>query len=120
VKDATAGAGADIAFEVSGSAAGVQAVIDGLRVRGRGVVVGIHPRSPRVDLFAVFWKELELVGARVYRRTDFAEAVRLVADGAIPAQALITDVMPLEETEAAFERLSNGGSVVKVLVSSLG
>jgi 2-desacetyl-2-hydroxyethyl bacteriochlorophyllide A dehydrogenase len=119
VMDSTDGAGADVAFEVSGSAAGIQAMTDVLRVRGRGVVVGIQPQSPPVDLFSIFWKELELFGARVYRRSDFDEAVRLVADGTIPAQSLITDILPLEETSAAFERLSNGDNVVKVLVASL-
>jgi (R,R)-butanediol dehydrogenase/meso-butanediol dehydrogenase/diacetyl reductase len=119
VSDWTDGAGADIAFEVSGSDSGVQALTDVLRVRGRGVVVAIHPESPRVDLFAVFWKELELHGARVYDRSDFEEAVRLLAAGTVPADALITDVFPLADVDSAFERLRQGRDVVKVLVSSL-
>jgi (R,R)-butanediol dehydrogenase/meso-butanediol dehydrogenase/diacetyl reductase len=118
VADWTAQAGADIAFEVSGSVAGVQAMTDVLRRRGQGVVVGIHPTSPPVDLFAVFWKELQLTGARVYQRADFEEAVRLVADGTIPVDALISDVVPLNDTATAFERLASGGDVVKLLVAN--
>lgn len=118
VAEWTAEAGADIAFEVSGSVPGVKAMTDVLRRRGRGVVVGIHPKSPPVDLFQVFWKELQLIGARVYQRSDFEEAVRLVADGAIPVDALISDVISLEKTAEAFERLANGENVVKILVAS--
>jgi 2-desacetyl-2-hydroxyethyl bacteriochlorophyllide A dehydrogenase len=119
VSEWTAGAGADVAFEVSGSQSGVQAVTDVLRVRGRGVIVGIHPDSPRVDLFAVFWKELELHGARVYERSDFEEAVRLLSSGTVPTEALITDVVPLTEVDLAFARLRQGRDVAKVLVSPL-
>jgi (R,R)-butanediol dehydrogenase / meso-butanediol dehydrogenase / diacetyl reductase len=114
----TEGAGADVAFEVSGSRAGVRSMTEVLRVRGRGIVVGIHPQAPEVDLFRVFWRELTLLGARVYERADFEEAVRLVAAGRIPADALITDVVPLADVGQAFERLE-GGDVVKVMVSCL-
>ena len=85
---------------------------------GRGVIVGIQPQSPPVDVFQIFWKELEVIGARVYQRPDFEEAVRLVADGTIPTDALITEVLDLDQVEAAFERLSRGENVVKLLVAS--
>ena len=113
-------AGADIAFEVSGSVPGVKAMTDVLRRRGRGVIVGIQPKAPPVDVFGVFWKELEIIGARVYERADFEEAVRLVADGTVPADQLISDVMPLKDTAAAVERLDSGENVVKVLIASAG
>jgi len=112
----TDGAGADLAFEVSGSVPGVKAMTDVLRRRGAGVVVGIQPEAPPFDVFQIFWKELTIIGARVYERTDFEEAVRLVADGTIPADALISDVMPLSETAAAVQRLDSGENVVKLLI----
>ena len=112
----TGDAGADIAFEVSGSVPGVKAMTDVLRRRGTGVIVGIQPKAPPVDVFQIFWKELSIIGARVYERPDFEEAVRLVADGTIPADALISDVMPLSETAAAVQRLDSGENVVKLLI----
>lgn len=112
----TDGAGADIAFEVSGSVPGVKAMTDVLRRRGTGVIVGIQPVAPPVDVFQIFWKELSIIGARVYERADFEEAVNLVADGTIPADALISDVMPLSETAAALGRLDSGENVVKLLI----
>ena len=117
VTDWTGGAGAEVGFEVSGSASGAKTLTDVLGARGRGVIVAIHPEAPPVDLFQMFWKELHLIGARVYDRSDFTDAVTLLADGTIPADRLITDVMPLEETPAALERLSSGDDVVKLLVA---
>jgi (R,R)-butanediol dehydrogenase / meso-butanediol dehydrogenase / diacetyl reductase len=116
VDEWTDGAGVDVAFEVSGSAAGLATATHSLRVRGRLVVVAIHSQPVTVDLFRVFWRELELAGARVYERTDFERAVELLAAGAIPTAPLISAVVPLEQTADAFAVLEGGGDVLKVLV----
>jgi 2-desacetyl-2-hydroxyethyl bacteriochlorophyllide A dehydrogenase len=118
VSDWTDGKGVEVAFEVSGSAAGVRSLTGVLAVRGRGVVVAIHTEPQPVDLMSVFWKELDLHGARVYEREDFQAAVNLLAEGLIPADELITEIMPLTETEAAIKRLSTGSDVVKILIDS--
>jgi 2-desacetyl-2-hydroxyethyl bacteriochlorophyllide A dehydrogenase len=112
----TGGAGVDAAFEVSGSVAGLQAATRALRVRGRLIVVAIHSQPVPVDLFRVFWRELELIGARVYERRDFERAVALLSGGAIPAGELISAVEPLERTPEAFEALESGAGVMKVLI----
>jgi (R,R)-butanediol dehydrogenase / meso-butanediol dehydrogenase / diacetyl reductase len=112
----TDGAGVDVAFEVSGSGRGLATATHSLRVRGRLVVVAIHSQPVPVDLFRVFWRELELSGARVYERADFERAVELLAAGAIPAAPLISAVVPLERTADAFAALEGGDDVVKVLI----
>jgi (R,R)-butanediol dehydrogenase / meso-butanediol dehydrogenase / diacetyl reductase len=116
VDEWTRGAGVDVAFEVSGSEAGLAAATYALCVRGRLVVVAIHSQPVAVDLFRVFWRELDLRGARVYERADFEHAVALLASGAVPAARLITDTEPLERTEGAFAALEGGGDVMKVLI----
>jgi 2-desacetyl-2-hydroxyethyl bacteriochlorophyllide A dehydrogenase len=110
------GAGADIAFEVSGAAAGVATAVDVLTTRGRLVMVAIHPEPREVNLHRFFWRELELFGARLYQRDDMAEAVRLVAAGAIPVEQLISRIEPFDAVRAAFGALEQGGSVMKVLL----
>ena len=75
----TAGAGADVAFEVSGSQPGLTTAVEVLRPRGRLVAIGIHTEPRLVDLKGVFWRELEILGARVYTRSDFEAAIALVA-----------------------------------------
>ncbi|SDZ44694.1 2-desacetyl-2-hydroxyethyl bacteriochlorophyllide A dehydrogenase [Micromonospora pattaloongensis] len=115
VDERTAGTGADVAFEVSGAAAGVATAVDVLAARGRLVMVAIHPRPRPVDLHRFFWRELELRGARLYRREDMAEAVRLVGSGAVPARQLISRIEPVEAATAAFAAMEQGG-VLKVLL----
>jgi (R,R)-butanediol dehydrogenase/meso-butanediol dehydrogenase/diacetyl reductase len=112
----TGDAGADVAFEVSGAAGGVDTAVDVLGVRGRLCLVAIHSRPREVNLHRFFWRELTLVGARLYDRSDFEKAVALVADGTIPADRLISKVVPLTQAPAAFEALEGGGDVMKILV----
>jgi threonine dehydrogenase-like Zn-dependent dehydrogenase len=64
----------------------------------------------------VFWRELSIVGARVYERADFEEAVDLLAGGSIPASALISRIEALVSASEAFDLLAGGGEVMKVLV----
>jgi threonine dehydrogenase-like Zn-dependent dehydrogenase len=109
-----------VAFEVSGSAAGVNAAVQLLAVRGRLVIVGIHSQPREIDLFRFFWRELTMAGARVYDRADYVTAIDLVHRGHVPADALISRIEPLENAAAAFAALENGGGVMKVLIDCRG
>lgn len=115
VQEWTGGAGADVVFEVSGSAAAVLGATDLAKVRGTVVVVAIHPTPREIDLQRVFWRELRILGARVYQRTDFEKAVELLASGAVDAERLITRTVPLAEIQSAFADLEKGRAM-KILV----
>lgn len=112
----TSGAGADVVFEVSGSAAGAELMTKLPRTRGRIVIVAIFGEPPKIDLFRFFWRELRLCGARVYEPQDFEEAITLAASGSLPFERLITNILPLEGLESGFREMERGGEVMKVLV----
>ena len=120
VQQWTDDAGADVAFEVSGAEAGVATAVDALAVRGRLCLVAIHPRPRQVNLHRFFWRELTLIGARLYDRADFETAVRLIADHVVPAEKLISKIVPLNKTPSAFEALEAGGDMMKVLIDCAG
>jgi (R,R)-butanediol dehydrogenase / meso-butanediol dehydrogenase / diacetyl reductase len=115
VREWTDGAGAAVAFEVSGAQAGVDTAVEVLAVRGRLVMVAIHPTPRQVNLHRFFWRELTLVGARLYRREDFERAVELVASDQVPVERLISQVVPLDDVAEAFAALETGGAM-KVLI----
>ena len=112
----TGGAGADVVFEVTASAAAAEVMTRLPRTRGRIMVVGIFSQPPQVDLFRFFWRELKLFGARVYEHQDFEKAIQLAAAGAIPLDEIVTDIRPLEELDAGFKLMEQGGQVMKILV----
>jgi 2-desacetyl-2-hydroxyethyl bacteriochlorophyllide A dehydrogenase len=116
VAAASDGAGADVVFEVSGSAAGILAATRHAAIRGRVVVVAIFPEPKPVALFDLFWKELEVRGARVYEPEDFDDALALLADGSLGAERLITAIEPLQRVPEVLQELSNGRPAMKILV----
>jgi len=115
VTEWTGGGGADVVFEVSGAAAAVLGATDLARVRGRLVIVAIHPDPRPVNLQRVFWRELTIIGARVYQRADYETAVELLTRGVIPADLMITRIEPITRTAAAFEALASG-QAMKILI----
>jgi (R,R)-butanediol dehydrogenase / meso-butanediol dehydrogenase / diacetyl reductase len=116
VNSLTGQAGADVVFEVSGSAAGALQMSRIAGIRGRLVVVAIFPEPPPVNLFDFFWKELELRGARVYEPEDYECAIELLAAGELPLDRLITSVESLERLPDVFAEQALGSSAMKILV----
>ena len=116
IYEQTANKGADVIFEVSGTQAGVDTMTEAAATRCRIVMVAIHDTKPAVDLFKFFWREIELLGARVYEPDDFDQAIALVASGAIDCNSIITEVRPLDEIISAFEALSGNAPAMKSLI----
>ncbi|MCL1046016.1 MULTISPECIES: zinc-dependent alcohol dehydrogenase [Shewanella] len=117
VQDWTNGKGADVVFEVSGVQPAVDSMVQVAAVRGRICMVAIHAQKPQVDLFQFFWKELELLGARVYEHADFDMAIELVAAGKIDLEPFITSISDLENISNAFASMDNNPIGMKALVS---
>jgi 2-desacetyl-2-hydroxyethyl bacteriochlorophyllide A dehydrogenase len=116
VESWTGGAGAAVVFEVSGSPAAVTTAVGLLAVRGRLVMVAIHSQPREIDLHRFFWRELTMVGARVYTRADYDTAVQLIHNGAVDVGPLISRVVPISDAPAAFDALAAGDGVMKVLI----
>ncbi|MDC7235062.1 MAG: alcohol dehydrogenase catalytic domain-containing protein [Spirochaetales bacterium] len=116
LKEMNNGSLADVVFEVSASQPGALSMSAFARPRGKIVLVGIFGSNPEVCLKDFFWKELELLGARVYAGEDFDEALQILNSDDFPAETVISKVYPLEEMEKAFRDLDEDLSVMKILV----
>ena len=112
----TQGKGADVVFEVSGVAAAVETMTRIACVRGRICVVAIHSTAPPVALFDFFWKELQMVGARVYEAQDFEKAIGLVAEGKIDIDSIVTSINPIDRVGRAFESMDGNPAGMKALI----
>lgn len=116
VNSQTEGAGADIVFEVTASEPGAKVMTEIVRPRGRIVLVGIFSEPKEINLFKFFWRELEMIGARVYEKEDFDKAVELAAAGSMPLEKIISGIYDLDDIQAAFESFEGNATAMKVLV----
>jgi len=116
IYEATGNKGADVVFEVSGSQPGVDTMTEACATRARIVMVAIHATKPQVDLFKFFWREIELLGARVYEPQDFEKAIQMIASGAIDCETMITDIQDLPDIQNAFRALSGNPKAMKSLI----
>jgi (R,R)-butanediol dehydrogenase/meso-butanediol dehydrogenase/diacetyl reductase len=78
--------------------------------------VAIHASKPAVDMFQFFWRELQLVGVRVYEPEDYEKAITMITSGGVDADTVITDVAPLADIQKAFENLDASPTALKSLI----
>ncbi len=116
VHGATEGRGAEFVFEATGIPRAAEHMLDAVAIAGTLIVVGIFPGAIPVDLREVAFRELRLVGIRMYTPDEFDRAVELVGSGRIDVTRLITDVYPLDRGVEAFERTAGGSDSIKVLI----
>ncbi|MEM9888578.1 MAG: alcohol dehydrogenase catalytic domain-containing protein [Bacteroidota bacterium] len=116
VEKETKGRLADVVFEVAGVQATVDLMTEIAGIRSRIVMVAIHGTPKPVNLFKMFWKELQLIGARVYEEEDYEAAIALVTANELPFEKMITKVAPLTAIQSVFEDIDRNPDGMKVLL----
>ncbi len=116
VKEQTENRRADVVFEVAGVQPALDIMTEVAGIRGRILMVAIHGQKKEVDLFKFFWKELKLIGARVYEKEDYERAIELITANELPFEQMITDVQPLSNIQQVFENIDNNPDGMKVLM----
>jgi threonine dehydrogenase-like Zn-dependent dehydrogenase len=114
ISNSTNGEGADVVFECVGVGATAASMIELARCCGTVINLGVFKKPAEVDLQALNFRQITLVGSRVYTREDFEAAVRLAPE--LPLGPIVTDLFPLEEVGAAFQKFRAGEGVCKVLM----
>ena len=116
VSKKTEGRLADVVFEVAGVQPALDVMTEVAGIRGRILMVAIHGQKKEVDLFKFFWKELKLIGARVYEKEDYEKSIALITANELPFEEMITDVQPLSNIQEVFENIDQNPDGMKVLM----
>lgn len=101
-------------FECAGAAASARDMTSFVRPRGTIVNLSVFKKPVVVDLQAVNFKEIMIIGSRVYTRQDFKEAVKLAST--LPLRRIVTTSFPLKKVEEAFACFERGEEVCKVMI----
>ncbi|MBC6998793.1 alcohol dehydrogenase catalytic domain-containing protein [Cytophaga sp. FL35] len=116
VKSITENRRADVVFEVAGVQPTLDMMTEVAGIRGRIVMVAIHGQKKEIDLFQFFWKELKLIGARVYEKEDYEKAIELVTENKVKFEKLITKIRPLSDIQQVFEDIDKQPDGMKILM----
>jgi len=97
----------EVVFECAGSSPGFQAALDATAKQGTTVVVGIHAEPRSLDVTDLVVDERAIVASFSHNlKDDYRTALDLLAAGAIDADLLVTDRVPLAEVmKRGFEPL---------------
>ncbi|MFI5486115.1 zinc-dependent dehydrogenase [Micromonospora echinaurantiaca] len=114
----TDGRGADVVVTAAASGAAQEQAVQMAARQGRISLFGGLPKDqPMINLDAnlVHYRELTLVGANGSSPDHNAEALRLIASGAVPVGDLITHRLPLDGALDAFDLVA-AGEAIKVTI----
>jgi L-iditol 2-dehydrogenase len=116
-RDALGADGADAVFVATSAVDAIQA---GLPLAGPGGVVQLfappRPGTPvPLDLGAVWFREVSITSTYSAGPFDTRDALAMLVDGRVDAEALVSHRVPLADVEEAF-RLARGGEALKVVV----
>ncbi|HEX3176123.1 MAG TPA: alcohol dehydrogenase catalytic domain-containing protein [Methylomirabilota bacterium] len=93
--------GVDCVVETAGTPEAVNHALELVRPGGRVVLTGLPHAATPVTFFSVVRREVTITGSMIYQ-DEFAEAMRLVAEGAVLTAPLITGRFPLDDLAGAF------------------
>ena len=115
VNELTREEGADIVFECAGSSSAALEMCELVRPRGKVIMVSVHKEPHPVDLRDVSFKEITMIGTRVYTRGSYQKALQMIKD--LPLDNLISHRLGIEHAAAGFELMQKPEDVCKVIIN---
>lgn len=116
----TDGLGFDKVIEASGANVAWETLTDVCKIRGTIAPVGIPKGLAGLKAIQLIFKELSLIGNRVYSRDDFARTVGMLStlyrSGTYDLSKVIDCILPLERLEDAIQMQSAGGNKGKIVI----
>jgi L-iditol 2-dehydrogenase len=119
VMSSTGRVGADIVICANPVAATQTQAVEVVRKGGKVVLFGGLPKKSPNTVFdgnRIHYGEIEVVGAFSYHPSFHALALRTIQHGLVQAEKVITEVLPLDEIDQAFQ-LASQGNALKVMVA---
>lgn len=107
----------DVVVECSGSGAGAASALAAARRGGRYIQVGVFGRDVTIDFNAVLLKELTVTSGFASTPASWRRAMRLLSDGQVRLEPLVSSVLPLRQWRTAFDDL-RAGRGLKIALSA--
>lgn len=108
--------GYDVCVEVAAVKSTLYNALELAKVRGRILAAGMFGVDPEIPLRELFFKELTIIGSRVYRIWDFKTALDLLAREDFKAEILVSKIVGIDALiDEGFGAVTRGENVMKIL-----
>lgn len=111
IQEHTGGTGTDLAFEAVGhpkfadqTINPVRGAIQSIKGGGRICVLGLSGEPAPIIFKELIWKEARIIASRV-SHGEYPKVLESLAKGILKPDALISDIMPAEKIQEAFEKM---------------
>lgn len=109
--------GFDVVIDCSGTTKAVESELMTVKPGGTIVLVGVSPKPIEFASVIAVMKELTIKGAIAYTKEEFKNCISLMANKKIDVMKFVDDIVPLEETQKAYEKLTSGtDDAVKIMI----
>ena len=107
----------DVAVEAVGVTPTAQQTVELVKTRGTIVWIGNNAPTVTVNMQSIVTRELTICGSYIYTDADYRACIRLLSERPQDFTGIISQIIPVEEAQDAFEELSQGATgKIKVLV----
>ena len=116
-KEFTDGNGFDVCIEACGQPETFLACIDQAAFAANIILIGNGKRETSFVHSVLLKKELNLYGSRNALKDDFINNIKLVADGDVDVNRMVSGIYPMDRAIEAFDALANNkGDLAKLLI----
>ena len=109
--------GFDTIIECCGNSTAVSSALMSAKPGGQIILVGVSLESITIPTMIGVMNELTIKGSIAYTKEEFKTCIDLISNKQIDVIKFIDNIVPLEEVQNSYERLTSGNdSAVKILV----
>ena len=116
IHDLTDGQGADVVIECSGVEASAHNCLQAVRGRGRYIQMGLFGKPITVDMDRLAYREISYSSSFATTPSSFKTSLKLLAQGKVRTEPLISARLPLEEWQKGFEMLEKKQGLKVLLI----
>lgn len=118
IRSRTADEGVDLLFEASGAEAAAGQMTEWVRCKGQIVMLSVHKEPRLIDLRQINFKEINLIGSRVYTREDFSLAIHCAMRLRPQLEAVVTHRLNLADGAGGLKLIDDpNADTLKVLIN---
>ena len=105
----------DIVIDCVGSGITRNSSCELVKPGGAIIHVGLQDNDPGLDTRFLTLQEVAFIGSYCYTNDDFAEALKMLADGSVSRKGW-TEIRPLSEGGGGFDDIHNGNAPPKIIL----